>query len=139
MNLMGWCALLLGCCAVTEDLWRGTVSNRLTAAGLAAGLVVACANAGWRGLGSAVAGAALGFAVFLGFYWRGGMGGGDVKLMTAFGAMLGPSGILMAALLAAMVGALLAAAMLLVRPRAATIPYAPAIVAGVWMAWLGQG
>jgi len=36
-------------------------------------------------------------------------------------------------------GALLAAAILLVRPRAATIPYAPAIVAGVWMAWLGQG
>jgi prepilin peptidase CpaA len=139
MNITGWCALLLGSAAIVEDLWRGTVSNRLTMAGLTAGLVVACANSGWRGLGSAVAGAVLGFAVFLAFYWRGGMGGGDVKLMAAFGAMLGPSGILMAALLAAIAGALLAAAMLLVRPRAATIPYAPAIVAGVWMAWLGQG
>ncbi len=40
----------------------------------------------------ALAGAAAGFAVFLIFYLLGGMGGGDVKLMAGFGALLGAGG-----------------------------------------------
>ena len=82
------------------------VPNWLTAAGLAAGLACALPG-GWRGLALATAGAALGFALLLPFHWCGAMGGGDVKLMAAFGAFLGPAGILLAAFFAAIAGGLL--------------------------------
>jgi len=133
-----WVAAALGCCAVFEDLWRRRISNRITAAGFAAGLGLGWAGGGWRGAGCALAGAAVGFSVFFLFHWMGGMGAGDLKLMAAFGALLGPADILTAAVLAAIAGALLAAAALLRRPRAAAIPYAPAIVAGAWLAMLGR-
>jgi len=86
----------------------------------------------------AAAGAAAGFLVFFVLHWMGGLGGGDVKLMAAFGALLGPAGVLTAALLAAVAGALLAAAALLWRPRRVSIPYAPAIVIGAWLVLLGR-
>ena len=99
------------------------------------------------------AGATLGFAVFLVFYLLGGMGGGDVKLMAGFGSLLGPGAILWAAWIAAVAGGLMAAAYAVVltvreRHRAGAgrrsarvdaIPYAPAIVAGVWLAELAVG
>ena len=111
------------------------------------------ARQGWRGVSVAAAGAALGFAVFLVFYLLGGMGAGDVKLMAGFGSLLGPGAILRAAWIAAVVGGLMAAAYAAVRAvrdrrRAGrsrqgappdAIPYAPAIVAGVWLAGLALG
>jgi prepilin peptidase CpaA len=138
MILAQWTALVLGAAAVFDDLRHRQVSNRLTAAGVAAGLLLGVGSAGWRGLGVAVGGAAVGFLVFLLFHLLGGMGGGDVKLMAAFGSMLGPSGILLAAVLAAIFGGLMAAATLLWKPRARTIPYAPAIVAAAWLSMLGK-
>jgi len=65
------------------------------------------------------------------------MGGGDVKLMAAFGALLGPPGILLAALMAALFGGIWTLAWVASRPRAAAIPYAPAIVLGAWASWIG--
>ena len=94
---------------------------------------------GWHGLAMAAAGAIVGFLVLLPFHWCGAMGGGDVKLMAAYGALLGPSGILLAALFAAVFGGLAAAGALLWKPRAAAIPYAPAIVLGAWVSLLGGG
>jgi len=67
------------------------------------------------------------------------MGGGDVKLMAGLGALLGPSDVLLAGLLAAPIGALLAAAISIWAPRRQAIPYAPAIVLGAWLALLGRG
>jgi prepilin peptidase CpaA len=91
------------------------------------------------GLAWSAGGAAAGFAVFLVFYLLGGMGGGDLKLSAAFGALLGPSGILLAALLAAPLGAAMAAACLVWRWRVRAIPYAPALTLGAWLALLGRG
>ena len=67
------------------------------------------------------------------------MGGGDVKLMAAFGTLLGPAGILLAALLGCIFGGIYAAAVLLCNPRTHAIPYAPAIVLGAWFSLLGGG
>jgi prepilin peptidase CpaA len=67
------------------------------------------------------------------------MGGGDVKLMAAYGALLGPSGILLAAVFTAVFGGLSAAGASLYNRRAPTIPYAPAIVLGAWISLLGGG
>jgi len=131
-------ALSLGVAAAVEDLLWRRVSNWLTAGGVAGGLACA-AWGGWHGLGMAAAGTAVGFLILLPFHCWGAMGGGDVKLMAAFGALLGPSGILLAAGLAAVFGGLSAAAALLRNPRTAAIPYAPAIVLGAWVSFLGGG
>jgi prepilin peptidase CpaA len=131
-------AVALGCAAVVGDLRHRTIPNWLSGAGVAAGLICGVWSGGARGGCMAVAGAAVGFAAFLLWHWLGGLGGGDVKLMAAFGALLGPSDIATAAVLAAIAGALLALAATLWKPRMATIPYAPAIVAGVWLVLLGR-
>jgi prepilin peptidase CpaA len=131
-------AIGLGVAAVVEDLRRRRVPNWLTATGLAGGLGCA-AWGGWHGLGTAAAGTLVGFLILLPFHWCGAMGGGDVKLMAAYGALLGPSGILLAAVFAAVFGGLSAAGTLLYRPRTAAIPYAPAIVLGAWISLLGGG
>jgi prepilin peptidase CpaA len=138
VNANECCSLALGCAAVIEDLRRRRISNRVTMTGLAAGLLLGAIHAGWCGLGEAFAGAALGFGLFLLIYCLGGMGAGDLKLMAAFGALLGPPGILLAAVLGAVAGALLAAGAWLLQPRAPAIPYAPAIVAGAWLALFGR-
>jgi prepilin peptidase CpaA len=144
--------LLLGLAASAEDLWRRRISNVTVTGGLIAGLAIQITVKGWlRGPAVWLAGAAAGFAVFLVFFLAGGMGGGDVKLMAAFGACLGVAQILRAALLAAMAGALFACAYLFLNwlrrcarggdtpsPRArGSIPYAPAIFIGALLSLIG--
>jgi prepilin peptidase CpaA len=132
-------AIILGCFAVFSDLRSRVIPNWISIAAIAGALVYHAFRHGPFGLATAAGGTLLGFAVFLVFYLLGGMGGGDVKLMAAFGALLGPLGILVAALLAAMIGGLTAASSLLLNPSRRTIPYAPAIVLGSWLALLGIG
>jgi prepilin peptidase CpaA len=137
-------AVLVGLAASIEDLQRRNISNWIPICALLAGLVWHVSQQGWRGVPSALAGAAVGFGVFLIFWLLGGMGGGDVKLMAGFGALLGVSRLLEAAYMAALIGAVMAVAVLAVyevrrrlsknsveKPKA--IPYAPAITAGVWL------
>jgi prepilin peptidase CpaA len=138
MNGLAWAAAALGCAATLDDVRRRQVANGINLAGLSAGLLWHVWTGGAAGLGRSAEGAAVGFLVFLIFYAAGGMGGGDVKLMAAFGAMLGPHGILLAALLAAPAGGLLAAAWVALR-RGGGIPYAPAITLGAWLALAGRG
>lgn len=139
-------AVAIGVAAVAEDLWRRRISNWTSGLALASGLAVQCGLKGWSGLWAGVLGCAAGFAVFLVFYLLGGMGGGDVKLMAGFGALLGPGRLLEAALWTAGAGGILALCWLgwhRVRRRwvragepasPEAIPYAPAIAAGVWLA-----
>jgi prepilin peptidase CpaA len=139
MNLLVPAAVLLGCAASFDDLRRRSIANWINLAGLAAGLLYHTVERGVRGLAWSAGGAALGFAVLLVFYCLGGMGAGDVKLSAAFGALLGPAGILLAALLAAPLGAAMAAVCLVWRRRTRAIPYAPALTLGAWLALLGRG
>jgi prepilin peptidase CpaA len=81
----------------------------------------------------------MGFLILLPFRRYGAMGGGDIKLMAAYGALLGPSGILLAALFATIIGGLSAAGKLLLNPRTLAIPYVAAIVLGAWVSLLGGG
>jgi prepilin peptidase CpaA len=131
--------MVLGCLATWDDVRRRSIANWINVSGLAAGFVCHTASRGLAGLAWSAGGAALGFAVFLLFYCLGGMGAGDLKLMAAFGALLGPSGILIAALLAAPIGALVAAAYLAGNRRVRAIPYAPALTLGAWLALVGKG
>ena len=139
MSAMAWIAVALGCAATFDDLRRRQVSNWISVAGIVAGLLMHAWSAGAWGFGQALGGAALGFLVFLFFYVAGGMGAGDIKLMSAFGALLGPAGILLAALFAAPVGALMAAVALAWKRGSRSVPYAPAITLGAWLAMVGRG
>ena len=120
--------------AVVQDLWRRRISNSICSLLLAGGLALGAWELGLRGVGSSMLGAASGFSVFLIFYWMRAMGGGDVKLMAGFGALLGAKDILTAAMIAAMAGAVIALGVLALarlRGRAAeSIPYAPPIAFG---------
>lgn len=135
-------AVMLGLAASVEDLLRRTISNWWPVAALASGLVLHTWHAGWRGLATALLGATAGFAVFLVFYLLGGMGGGDVKLMAGFGGLVGISNLLIFAFWTALAGGVLAAGALGLNlllgstKRRRSIPYAPAITAGVCLALL---
>ncbi len=158
MTAQAWIAVLVGIAAVSDDLARRQIANWIPAAAFCAGLILKTSQAGWHGAGSSLLGAAAGAAVFLVFYLAGGMGGGDVKLMAGFGAVLGTKLLLEAALWTAGCGGLMAAFVIGVRSirelwgrfgadqkqasvsehpkskRMEAIPYAPAITAGVWLA-----
>jgi len=149
VTLVGLAAATVGI-AVVEDLaWR-RISNWTSGAAMISGFAVHGAQQGWRGIARAAAGAVLGFGIFAVFYFLNGLGGGDVKLMAGFGSLLGPGTILCAAWIAAVAGGVIAAAsaiLLAARRRGAgsagsageSIPYAPAIVAGVWLAQMARG
>jgi prepilin peptidase CpaA len=130
--------LVLGSAAIVSDLRRRRIPNWLTTGGVCAGLMIGTWASGWKGAAGSMGGALAGFAVFLVVHWLGALGAGDIKLMAAFGALLGPGPTLLAAILAAIAGALIAAAAVAWKPRARAVPYAPAIVAGAWLAFLGR-
>lgn len=151
----------VGIAACVDDLRRRQIANWIPASAFAGGLVLQTVQHGWRGLGSASLGTLAGASVFLIFYLLGGMGGGDVKLMAGFGALLGAKRLLEAALWTSGCGGVMALAVISAgwisswwqrgertadssgasaarRPRPAeSIPYAPAIAAGVWLSLVG--
>jgi prepilin peptidase CpaA len=151
----------IGIAACIDDLRRRQISNWISGAALVSGLVLQTAQHGWRGTGSALLGTLAGAGVFLIFYVLGGMGGGDVKLMAGFGALLGSKRLFEAALWTAGCGGVMALAVIvtgLIREfwrraqspdsgvpassaasgrRPDSIPYAPAIAAGVWLSLVG--
>ena len=146
MNAQVWIAILVGVAAMIDDLARRQIANWIPLAALAAGFGWQIGQSGLPGLLYAAIGTVAGFAAFLIFYLLGGMGGGDVKLMAGFGALLGFHRLVEAALWTAGVGGLIAVGVLGVRAlrRALgatakqqqdqdSIPYAPAIALGVWL------
>jgi prepilin peptidase CpaA len=152
VNVQVWIAILVGLAAMIDDLARRQIANWIPLAALACGFGWQIGQSGWRGLLYAGIGTVAGFAVFLIFYLLGGMGGGDVKLMAGFGALLGFHRLLEAALWTAGLGGLIAVGFLGVRAlkRALggttkqdqgqeSIPYAPAIALGVWLSLVPKG
>ena len=72
------------------DYAQKRVPNWLNAAIAAAGLTAQAVYFGWGGLGWGAFGLLIGFLVLIGPWLLHGMGAGDVKLMAAIGAWLGP-------------------------------------------------
>ena len=83
-------ALSIAVAACAFDLRTRRIPNWLTFGGAAAGFVFHLVTGGMSGLEGSAAGWALGIALLLTPYWLGGMGAGDVKLVGALGAWLGP-------------------------------------------------
>lgn len=147
-------SMAVGLTATVTDLRSRTIPNWLSASALLIGLAAHSYLDGWSGAADASLGVLIGFAVFLIFYLLGGMGGGDVKLMAAFGAILGREQILTAAIMTAFAGGLMALAYLAFKKlrramrqerraedeldRKDSMPYAPAILMGVLLSFLSE-
>jgi prepilin peptidase CpaA len=142
--------------AVFTELKENKIPNWLTFSGMATGLAIGYLY-GKPALWSSVIGLAIGFGFLFMFYVFGGVGGGDVKLMGAAGALMGSQLIKPAVLYTAVLGAFLAVMMLIwcrdfwrrvgysmrwvvfwraiktaapIQPKPVTVPYALAITAG---------
>lgn len=82
--------IAVGLVAATVDVWTFKVHNALTFPLLLLGLAYHTLNEGLFGLGFSLVGAGIGFGSLILFYVAGGIGAGDVKLMSGIGAWLGP-------------------------------------------------
>lgn len=93
--------------AIWFDVREHRLPNALTVGAFVAALVLRIPE-GLDAVGAGLAGAGIGFALALPFFLVGGLGGGDVKLLTAMGAFLGPHRIWFALLVMALVGGVMA-------------------------------
>lgn len=108
MNFYQGVAVAIALAAVVTDLKSRRIPNLLTFGAALAAIVAHGYAAGWTGAGTSIAGWLVGAAFFFPFFALGGMGAGDVKLMAAVGAWLGPGAIVWVALYSSIAGAVMA-------------------------------
>ena len=101
-------ALVIAFAACVTDLRSGRIPNVLTFSAAAIGLVAHAIAGGFDGALTSFAGLAVGLALFLPFFLLGGMGAGDVKLLAALGAWLGPGPVFALAVYTSLIGGVLA-------------------------------
>jgi prepilin peptidase CpaA len=94
--------------AMYTDLRSSRIPNWLTFPAMGFGLVGHAWVGSLQGVIFSLAGLGAGLGLFLMLYVSGSIGAGDVKLMAAVGAIVGPYGALLSGLLAIMVGGLYA-------------------------------
>ena len=107
MNMDFLLIVLLACAmtiAAIRDLKTRKVPNLLTYTVMLFGLVYHGVLSGLIGIGFSAAGLSVGIGLFLIPYLMGGMGAGDAKLMGAAGAILGPKGVIIAAVMSILIG-----------------------------------
>src|SRR3990170_4623177 len=83
--------LTVSLAAVAFDVRTRRIPNWLTFGAAAAAFGYAGLHSGLTGVGIGVLGWLVGAALFFPFFALGGMGAGDVKLLAALGAWLGPT------------------------------------------------
>jgi prepilin peptidase CpaA len=106
-------ALVIAGVAVATDLRTRRIPNSLTFGAAALALVYHLVTSGVTGGLWSLGGWLAAVFIFLPFFWLGGMGGGDVKLLAAIGAWLLPWPVLMVALWATLAGGVIALLMAL--------------------------
>ncbi len=114
-NHIAVAALVLA--AAVTDYRSRRIPNWLTLSGFCAGLLLHGMSGGLAGAGTSLLGAALAFAIYLVLYALRAMGAGDVKLMAALGALVGPGDWMVVFIAAALAGGLLACCMMVWKGR----------------------
>src|SRR5262245_4314918 len=104
MTLFQQLAVAVAVIAAGWDIRTRRIPNTLTFGASFVALVLHGYFGGWTGAGLSVAGWAVGLVLFLPFFALGGMGAGDVKLLAAVGAGVGPLAAVVAARLAVLAG-----------------------------------
>jgi prepilin peptidase CpaA len=107
-SLAWWPSLIVLAIATVTDLRSRRIPNWLVLPFMVTGMVAATWTHGWHGLVLSLAGFALGATMFGVLCWMGGMGMGDVKLLAAIGAWIGPRQLLTAVVMISLAGGLLA-------------------------------
>lgn len=110
-----WLVTVALIAAAVIDGWKLKVPNWITFPFILSGWLYSVLTFGWEGLGWSLAGTAVGLGLLLPLYAIGGMGAGDVKLMAGVGAWMHATHTLWAFGFTAVVGALLAVAMVCYR------------------------
>jgi len=112
--------------AAVGDLRSRRIPNALTLGAAAVAIAVHGLLNGWSGVFLAASGWAVGLVLFFPLFALGGMAAGDVKLLGAIGAWLGPTGAVWTGLYGAIAGGIMALAVALARG------YARTAVRNVW-------
>ena len=98
----------VGLIACVTDLRSRRIPNLLTFGAAGAALIYGFSTGGWSGAGSAALGWLIGVVAFIVPFALGGLGAGDVKLLAAIGAWLGPAGAIWVALYTGVAGGVMA-------------------------------
>ena len=115
MDIIFWVTFLVLGIAGIYDIVFSRIPNWLTFPAMAFAIGYHVLASGIPGMLLSLAGLLIGFSIFLLFYILGGMGAGDVKLMAAIGALLGPRDVFYATLYTAIAGGIYAVVLLAVR------------------------
>ena len=99
--------------ACISDLRTRRIPNVLTLSAVVTAFLFHLVTGGWSAAGWSLAGCVLGALLFFPLFALRGMGAGDVKLLAAVGAWLGPSQVLIAALATSLAGGVIALAVAL--------------------------
>ena len=108
MTLIQLAAVVFAGAACVTDLRNGRIPNVLTFGAILLAFIVHASMPQGHGLVHVTSGTLVGLAVFFPFFALGGMGAGDVKLMAAIGAWLGPMLAVFTALYGAIAGGVMA-------------------------------
>jgi len=108
MNIFQITAIAIAVVAVAWDITTRRIPNVLTFGAAIAALLVHGYLEGWTGLGTPLLGWVVGAALFFPFFALCGMGAGDVKLLAAVGAWLGPVATVWVALYTGIAGGVMA-------------------------------
>ena len=139
-----WPTVIVLTIAIFTDIRSRRIPNWLVLPFMVAGLIVPACFDGWHGLLHSVEGFGLGALVFGVISVVGSMGMGDVKLVAAIGAWIGPHQLVLAMVLTAMAGGLIALAWAIAGAfkgevwKSRKIPYAPAIAIGTFISFFSR-
>jgi prepilin peptidase CpaA len=103
--------------ATATDLRSRRIPNELTAVMAASGLGLSVTGVSGVSTAASLAGLVLGLLLMLPGYWLGATGAGDVKLMAAVGAIVGPPLVLSAFVCTSLAGGVLAVIVAVRRKR----------------------
>ena len=108
MSVAQLISLAIAIVASAWDLRTRRIPQLLTFGGALAAFVFHSFNGGWNAGVASAAGWAVGIAIFFVPFALGGLGAGDVKLLGAIGAWLGPMNVIWVGLYAGVAGGILA-------------------------------
>jgi prepilin peptidase CpaA len=110
-------SLLCATIGAIYDVRSRRIPNFVTVPAIALGLLLHFILGGWTQFASAAAGGLICGAIFFVFYLAGGMGAGDVKLITAVGCVSGLSLVGYLLILTSLAGGVMAIGLILYRRR----------------------
>jgi prepilin peptidase CpaA len=103
--------------AAATDFRSRRIPNWLTLSGVCAGFLLHGIAAGLAGIETSLMGMFLAFGIYLALYCLRAMGAGDVKLMAAVGAIVGPANWMVVFVASALAGGVLAGLMMIWKGR----------------------